>query len=1575
MALLAGGAVLDGAGSGARAASYPATGTQNFTYANGVVTGSGSWNDGSALSGTTMGDPAVPVASAQASALRLTADGVFNSISSFKLPEIDPGQDVSSLTVTFSLKLKAAGTPGQGMSVSFGDIPADDGDGEFGFSLPRGLEVAWVTYVDTAEGATQGEIVVYANRVKVAGFPKTFTYDDTFRAVSVQWTAAGLNLTYDGTALATNLAVPGFVPGVGDRVAFSARTGAAVSQEIAIDTLRVVTTPAAVISTGGPVISEFVADNSNSYEDEDLEPSDWIEILNGGTAAVPMAGWYLTDDPALLTKWTLPAVTLNANAYRVIFASGKDRSPTTATGVLHTNFSLSKTSGYLALVRPDKTIASEYTYTAQQKDIPYGEVGASRTKGYLETPTPGAKNISVVADGPPAEEAVFSQGGGLLANATPVVLSIAAPAAPGAVVRYTTTQSLPTELSPVYSAPFNITATTTVRARVFEPGKLPGPVNSRTFLKLDPTLTNYNGSGQVFSSPLPVIIFDSFGVAVDGTTDPAAARPFRPTYAVTLAPDSATGRTRLDGPVDYRGRSGTHVRGESSSGFDQKSYAWETWTERDMDKDESILGLPAESDWVLHGPYSDKTMMRNHLIYSTFQNARGDWFAPRTKFVEVFFNQQANQPVSYSDYKGVYLLVEKIKRNSNRVNIAKLNPLVTAPLNAANPDQANVSGGYIFKKDKASLGSTGWSTNTGVPLQSSTPDTFPTAQLAAIRTYVNSFETALNGASYANPVTGYRAWIDVDTFIDWQLAVEMSKQIDGYVFSTYFNKDRNGKFRAGPLWDFNISLGNANYAEGEFSTGWDYDASRTGALAGQLWFPRLLSDPNYRVATFDRYWELRRGVWSTEAMMARIDAVSELLRDGNPANVTNATPLTAISPIARHFRRYPILGQAPWPNPASATTRTTFQAEIAHLKNWMTERLNWIDNQYGVLSTSARPPVMMRAEGGGGAAQITLAPFAGTVQGANFPTGQLYYTTDGSDPRPADYKMPTSTNVTILPEFGQGSWLVPTAVNGGTTQSIASWTGLADPPNAASWTTGTLGIGFETQATSASNPFKYYLSGNHAGDTAWNGGTSNLESAMLNVSSSAFLRVPFAITADQRARLARLQVKMRYDDGFIVYVNGVEAARQYVKADTVPAWNTVADAVPNTFTDALGATTGVTLDISNAIQNLQVGGNMLAILAVNKTTVDNDFLCSPSLLGGLAVKPTGTLPAITSTAYTAPFNVAATTTVKARLFAPDSGLWSALTTSTYVVGAQPASKSNLVISEINYAPLPPTPAEITAAGPAVQAADFEFVEFLNTSAEPVDLTNVRLGGAVDEFNFTQGITPAMILPPGGRVVLCGNSTAFHARYGNDPAVKVAGEFSGNLNNSGEAIVLTDKDGAPIWSFTYSNNSPWPVINDGKGSSILLNNPARHPAPDPTAGTNWRASPATNGAPGLADSVPFTGTPNADTDGDGTPDLLEYIFGSNAADASSTLGPKVVFTPGAAGTPGAIRLEIPRSSSAEGFDWKVETSADLVTWSGNGQTLTGSRRDSSGRVWEQWSVPLPAGASGQKMFYRLVATRP
>lgn len=1550
-------AVLSAATS--EAGRYPASGSQAFSYANGSVPGAGSWNDGTSLSSTAVGDPPVPIASIMANSLRLAGDGQFNTTAAFKIPDLDAGQDINGVTVSFSLKIFSSGTAGQGISVNFGAIPESQGDGELGWPLPGGMTVAFETFGAQPTGEIQGAIVVYANNALVSRYPMTFVNDTGFRSALIRYDAQGLDVRWNNADVAVNLPLPGFAPAIGHRVAFSARTGAAASQELAIDSLSVVTTPTTAIATGGPVISEFVAFNSNSYEDEDLEHPDWLEIMNGSGAAVPMAGWSLTTDPTHATTWPFPAVSIPANGYRIVFASGKNRA--TTTGQLHTHFTLQRESGYLALLRPDLSVASEFTYGPQYEDIAYGEIGSARVRGYLETPTPGVKNVSLIGGGQPAEDVVFSRTGGLVPQGTTLTLTIAPPVQPGAVVRYALGQALPTELSPAYVEPFAITTTTTIRARVFAPGQLPGPVSSRTFLRLDASLTNYNGSGQVFSSNLPVVVMDSHGVNVDGTTDPNAARPYRPVYSVIIPPDPGTGRARLDGPPDYQGRGGTHVRGESSSGFGQKSYAWETWDNLDQDKDESFLGLPAESDWALIAPWSEKTMLRNYLVFSCFDGMRGDWVAPRTRFVEVFFNQEAGQPVSYADYRGCYLLVERIKRSSNRVDIAPLNPLVADP--------ALQTGGYVFKTDKLNPGTTTWTTSRGISIQSADPGTFSNSQRDYLRKYLNDYEAVLHGASFANPVTGYAAWIDVPSFIDSQWAVEIPKQIDGYVFSTYYHKDRGGKVRAGPLWDFNISMGNADYAEGEFRTGWNYDpAPRTAPLAGGLWYGRLQADPNYRVATFDRYWELRAGTWNTEALMARIDAAATLLTDGDATPVTNTSAVTLQNPAARHYRKHKILGTRQWPNPALSTTLTTYQAEVAYLKQWMTDRLAWMDNGFSVGSTSMRPPALTSVAEGPGSMRVSLAPHAGSTPGVNFPGGILHYTTDGSDPRPLHYALPTTSTVTLLADYGTGSWFVPSVTNGGDALTTAAWTGPADPPNAAAWTTGTMGIGFDTQASSSANPTMYHVGGAHPGDTGWTGGTSNVQTAMHNQTAAAYLRVPFSLTADQRNRLVTLNLRARYDDGFIAFVNGVEVHRQHVAAGVPADMNATANATPATHTET-AAVALTTFNISHAIPHLQVGANMLAIIGLNKTAADSDFLLSPSLTGALGVRPAATQPAITAPVYSAPLVLSSATTVKARLFWPDTGMWSPLANSTLAVSAVPASRENLVVSEIHYDPAPPTATELAAG--AVEASDFEFIEFLNTSSsDTVDLTGVRLTGAVQEFDFSLAVPSARFLAPGARVVVCADAAAFAARYGTAPSMKVAGAFAGNLNNAGETVTLLDKAGAVLWTFAYDDAPPWPQVADG--ASIVLNNPTAHPAPDPAVGSHWRASPALGGAPGASDSTPLLLAPAGDDDGDSLPNLLEYVLGSNPADASSIASPAALVSPasGPAGT--FVLFEFPRNLAADGYVMAIETSADLVTWrpETSGLTFVSARRDAAGHQIETWSTTAPAGAV--PLYFRISA---
>ena len=874
--------------------------------------------------------------------------------SSWKMPDLDPGKPIQSFDATFLVRMSGTGTPGAGWSLNFGAILSGNGGGEGGFAMTGGLTVAWDIYNNG--GSDLPSIEVFAGGVSVGNSPRTFVYDTTYRTVAVHWDANGLDVTYGGVAIFTDLPVPGFVPLSGNKFAFSVRAESSAF-DMFLDDVVLTTAIELPVETGGPVISEFMADNNGTLEDEDTDASDWIEIYNGQNATVNLSGWRLTNVQGNNSMWTIPSVSVGPYGYLVVYASAKNR--TTNTALLHTNFTLQKESGYLALVKADGvTLASQFTYGPQFQDISYGEKGAAHTLGYLQPATPGAKTglSTAQAPGGPAEDVVWSREGGVITAATPAAVTITAPVAAGAVIRYTTDNTEPGAASPVYTpgsppAAFTVATTLNLRARIFTPGMLPGPVTSRTFLLIDSTLTNYNGSGQIFSSHLPIIVLESFGIPVDSYSDSNAARPYRYTYAVAIDKDG-TGRASLTSPtVDFQGRSGTHVRGSSSAGFPQKQYAWELWDNSGNDKHVSVLGMPAESDWVLYAPYDDKALMRNFLTYTRGRLLTGaNGFAMRTKYCEVFFNQEAGQPVSASDYRGVYVLVERIKAGKDRVDIPKINSLTTDP--------TLITGGYIFKHDRTGSGDTFFNTAAGgVEIGSVEPSTWNSAQTTYLNTFFNNFETALNGANFGDPALGYQAYIDRDTFIDNQWFVEIAKQIDGYRLSQYFWKDRAGKLKNGPLWDYNLAFGNADYLNGYDPTGWYY--TQLGG-ADYAWFPRLHQHTTganpYELRHWDRYWELRRGLFATAPLMAEIDAEASTLLNGNTTPVGNNTPAN-LSPllenaVMRHYRKWPILGTYTWPNAPGYDQRIYFNSngnvntgEVDWMKNWLTARLGWIDDQ------------------------------------------------------------------------------------------------------------------------------------------------------------------------------------------------------------------------------------------------------------------------------------------------------------------------------------------------------------------------------------------------------------------------------------------------------------------------------------------------------------------------------------------------------------------------------------------------------------------------------------------------------
>jgi hypothetical protein len=290
-----------------------------------------------------------------------------------------------------------------------------------------------------------------------------------------------------------------------------------------------------------------------------------------------------------------------------------------------------------------------------------------------------------------------------------------------------------------------------------------------------------------------------------------------------------------------------------------------------------------------------------------------------------------------------------------------------------------------------------------------------------------------------------------------------------------------------------------------------------------------------------------------------------------------------------------------------------------------------------------------------------------------------------------------------------------------------------------------------------------------------------------------------------------------------------------------------------------------------------------------------------------------------------PLFMTETGTLKAR--ALDGGQWSALNEALFIVDAEIASPANLAITEINYRPLPPTPQEEEAG--LNSRSDFEFIELTNIGATDVDLTNVRFTQGIT-FNFNDS-SYGFILPVGQRVILVNNMTGFRMRHPSVPLSIIAGQFSGNLSDDGEQLLLLATDSSDLRNLTYNDKAPWPEAADGTGPTLILINPMSNP--DHADPASWRASTVVGGTPGAGDGTVFTGDPHEDLDNDRLSALAEHAFGSSDTDGSDAPFPTGAVEPldAGAGDEDYFTISYRRTLDADDVAFEVQRSGDLVTW--------------------------------------------
>ena len=1111
-------------------------------------------------------------------------------------------------------------------------------------------------------------------------------------------------------------------------------------------------TTVAARGAGDLVISEFMTVNDTALParvEGKTVFSDWIEIHNPGNGPVGLTGWCLTDDADDPAKWALPAVSIPAGGYLVVFASGIQEEDHPENwpyrdqgGYYHANFRLGGSGEYLALVRPGLAVAHEYGakmggqdeqgYPPQYADVSYGLYAGQEQ--YFDTPSPGRANGPGYAE--VSAEPAFSHPGGAVFTYVPLELSSPNP---GAEIRFTLDGRAPTRTSIKYQAPIPVGATLEVLARAFEPGKLPSAAVSRTYVMISSSLLS-------FSSDLPIVVIDTQRRGVGSGS-------FTKVQSVFIEPGE-NGRTHLLNPADFAGRGGLRIRGSSTAGQSKHQYAFETWDEEDQDKDVSLLGLPADSDWILYAPYNfDRVLISNAFAYE-LSNQVGR-YAVRTRFCEMYLNTNGGM-VSAGDYVGLYIFMERITRNAERVDVEELEPWDST--------EPAITGGYMLSIDRQSGGGafhTAYGTPHGAVFNHLYPQQsdLTAGQTSWIRGFLNDFEDALYGPDFADPKDGYAKYIDVDSFIDHNLINMLPMNVDAFRLSGYMFKKRGRKLELGPVWDYDRALDSTDGRDNNPES-WSGTGDGTDYFNHRDWWYRLFEDPDFWQKYIDRWYELRTGPFSTASLNATIDGMADEIREAQ----------------ARNYERWS--GRGP--------RFGGFQGEIDHLKDWLARRTTWIDGQF------AAPPQVFPAGG--------HVPAPAVVHIANPHAGGIvYYTLDGSDPRLPEAPTALLESTAVVAESAFKRVFVPTRPISDTWKSDpafddSSWLSVSGVPG---------GVGYERNSG-----YEPYLS-------------VDLGGQMYQGPTSCCIRIPFVVPGDS-SRFNYMTLNVRYDDGFVAYLNGVEIQRALFNG--VPTWNS--SAAGNH--DDSAAIRLEKFDVSLRASLLTEGVNLLAIHGMNSSSSSSDFLISAELVVGRTEAAGDGGASTGAREYAGPVTLTESTQIKARVLVPGNQYspWSGLAQAVFAVG--PVAES-LRITELMYHPQ-------DTGDP--NDPNTEYVELANIGGETINLNLVRFCDGI-AFTF-----PSIELAPTEYLLVVKDRGAFEAKYG--PGLPIAGEYSGSLSNAGERIELQDAAGTTIHAFSYEDD--WYKVTDGNGPSLIVQDPHGTDPNDWSDEAAWRPS-TSGGSPG------------------------------------------------------------------------------------------------------------------------------
>ncbi len=990
------------------------------------------------------------------------------------------------------------------------------------------------------------------------------------------------------------------------------------------------------------VINEFVASNRDGLLDGNGESSDWIELHNRGREPILLAGWHLTDDEDNRFKWAFPPETvLPAGQYLIVFASAQETDDyRDSAGYLHTNFALSKDGEYLALIAPDGQIAHEYAPAFPRQETDFACGLWENELRYFVVPTPGQANRQPFLGF--TDKTVHSHERGFYDE--PFELEIFCDT-PDAIIRYSLNGSEPSEASRRVYNPENpplITTTTHVRSVAFKAGYRTAAVTTHTYIFVDDVARQ---------PPHPPGWPRDWGFSSDAGDIVPADYEMDARVVDNTLPGYSVRDALLDIPTMSISMPLDEFISEETGIYANPQSRWERPCSIEYILPDGRAGFQHNCKVEVHGNASRRPYrMQKHSLRLTFTSEYGPAKLKYPLFpdsdVEVF-----NQLVLRACFTDSWGLVSW-SSSRYRPNDSQYLRDVWMKDSLRDMGQPSSHGSFVhLYVNGLYFGLHNLTERVGEDFFAShlggEPEDWEVNEdLASPRAHWNTMMSA-------DPTTpaGYRQmqdYLDVENFADYMLLHFFADAEDwphhnGYAAANPISGD--GKFRFF-VWDQEIVLDYHGRAASRI------DNSRgAGAV-----FQKLRRSAEFRMLFADRMYEhcFNDGALSVTGAVDRylrraneIDKaiVAESARWGDTQmstpygnTIQQPSPLTDIN-----HNHYP---------PAPHGPHYYFTRE----DSWVVERDNIVQNyipavhdttnSYALINVlraknlypNMDPPVLQI----NGAIQhgglVSLGDMLTLINPNG--TGTIYYTLDGTDPRPADVGGPLTSQTLVSEEAPKRVW-APTADIG------LTWTGSAEPFDDSMWndgapplTTGSGAVGYERGSGYAS-----YI-------------TYDVGAPMYGNREACYIRIPFHIERADHATFNYMTLRVRFDDGFVAYLNGTPIAS--ANASISPAWNEGA-------TTSHGDSSAIffqDFDCSSSVEALNGDDNVLAVHGMNAGLTSSDFLISVELIAG----ETSTAGPVADSAlpYSDPIRLTETTTVKARVLR--QGQWSALHQAVYVVG-------------------------------------------------------------------------------------------------------------------------------------------------------------------------------------------------------------------------------------------------------------------------------------------------------------------